>query len=67
MPGLVNFHYYFARHLSLLLWHPCIHYTSFAQNEGINEYCKFGDSSSVRIRNFVNETSDLFQISGYDI
>lgn len=67
MPGLVNFHDYFARHLGLLLRHPCIHYTSVAHNEGVNEYCKFGDSSSAGIGNCVNGTSDLFQISGYDI
>lgn len=67
MCGLVNLHDYFARHLGLLLRHPGIHYTSAAHNEGVNEYCKFGDSSSVGIRNCVNGTSDLFQTSGYDI
>lgn len=67
MPGLVNFREYFARHLGLLLKHPCLHYILAAHNEGINEYCKFGDSSSVGIRNCVNRTNDLFKISGYDI
>lgn len=65
MPGLVNFRDYFARRL--LLKHPCIHYTSAAHNGGINEYSKSGDSSSVGIRICVNGTSDLFQISGYDV
>lgn len=67
MLGLVNFHDYFARHQGLLLSHLCIHYTSAAQNEIVNAYCKFGHSGSVGIRNCVNGTSDLFQISGCDI
>lgn len=67
MLRLVNFHYYFARHQGLLLRHPCIHYTSAAQNEIVNECYKFGHSGSVGIRNCVNGTSNLFQISGYDI
>lgn len=64
MPELVNLHDYFARRLGLLPRHQCIHYTSVAHNEGVNEYCRSGDSSSVGIGNGVNGTSDLFQISG---